>query len=80
MAYWIAYLSNIAHIGAICGYVRMFGLWRLPNQDGADVFYYKNIVICRLGRALHAMVPIGWYHVSLLAYCICKDMWISLPN
>ena len=40
MAYGIAYLSNIAHIGAICGYMGMFGLWRSPNQDGTDVCFF----------------------------------------
>ena len=39
LAYSIAYLSNIAHMGAICGYMDMFGLWRSPKQEGADVFY-----------------------------------------
>ena len=39
MAYWSAYLPNMPYIGAICGYMGMFGLWRSPNQDGANVFY-----------------------------------------
>ena len=39
MAYWSACLSNIAHIGAICGYIAMFGLWNSPNHDGGNFFY-----------------------------------------
>ena len=36
MAYWIAYLSNIAHLGAICGYMGMFGLWNLHGLPAVD--------------------------------------------
>ena len=39
MAYWSAYLSNMAHIVAMYGYMGIFGPWRLPNQNGANVFY-----------------------------------------
>ena len=56
MVYWN--LSNIANIGAICGYMGMFGLWRSPTKM-APMFSIENIVVCRLGRPLHAMVAIG---------------------
>ena len=42
MAYWSAYLSHMAYVVTTCGYMGMFGPWRSPNQDGADVFYSKH--------------------------------------
>ena len=80
MAYGIAYLSNIAHIGAICGYMGMFGLWRSRNQDGTDVVLLKTSSYVAQDAQSTQWYPLvdNWSHVSL--HVTCKDIGISLRN